>query len=189
MTRLVPCCGLALALLGAQCATGGRAGADTAAGAAAFAVVHRVLQHPRCVNCHPAGRAPLQGDDGRPHGQFVVGGDDGKGVLAMKCASCHGVQNGADPHTPPGAPGWHLPPAAMPLVFEGRSAAELAAQLADPRRNGGRSPQQILEHVERDPLVLWGWDPGPGRTPVDVPHAAFVAAMRTWIAAGCPLPR
>ena len=40
---------------------------DAAAGARAFATVARVLQSPRCQNCHPAGDRPLQGDRGRPH--------------------------------------------------------------------------------------------------------------------------
>ena len=40
---------------------------DAAAGARAFATVARVLQSPRCQNCHPAGDRPLQGDRGRRH--------------------------------------------------------------------------------------------------------------------------
>ncbi|MEJ7604146.1 MAG: hypothetical protein WKG01_40145, partial [Kofleriaceae bacterium] len=37
------------------------------AGLVAFETVRAVLQHPRCQNCHPAGDAPLQGDEGRLH--------------------------------------------------------------------------------------------------------------------------
>jgi hypothetical protein len=76
----------------------------------------------------------------------------------------------------------------MPLVFEGRSPRELAQQLADRARNGGREPAQLLDHVAEDPLVLWGWAPGSGRTPVPIPHPEFVAAMRAWVEAGCPVP-
>ena len=90
---------------------------------------------------------------------------------------------------PPGAPGWHLPARDMPLVFEGRSPAQLAQQLADPAQNGGKTMQQLLHHVTADPLVLWGWHPGDGRAPVSVPHATFVAKMQQWIDAGCPIPR
>lgn len=187
--RLAAAALLVAALVGVQCGTGAAARVHVGDGERAFATVYRVLQHPRCVNCHPAGRVPLQGDASLPHGQSVIGGADGKGVFAMKCASCHGERNGSDANTPPGAPNWHLPASSMPLVFEGRSAAQLAAQLADRAQNGGRSPEQVLEHVEGDPLVLWGWNPGPGRTPVDVPHAEFVAAMRAWVRAGCPTPR
>src|SRR5262245_10196620 len=34
---------------------------------AAFTEAFKVFSHPRCVNCHPAGDAPLQGEDSRPH--------------------------------------------------------------------------------------------------------------------------
>ena len=77
------------AVVGVQCAAPAPSAAQIADGERAFATVYRVLQHPRCKNCHPIGRVPLQGDAGRPHAQHVVGGDDGKGVFAMKCATCH----------------------------------------------------------------------------------------------------
>ena len=155
----------------------------------AFATVYRVLQHPRCLNCHPAGTVPLQGDDSRLHGQNVQSGPDGKGLYALRCANCHLDRNSPGANLPPGAPGWHLPHPRMPLVFEGRSAAQLAQQLADPAHNGNRTPADLLHHVTEDPLVLWGWAPGDGRTPVPVPHAEFVGAMRTWIEGGCQVPR
>jgi hypothetical protein len=34
---------------------------------ALFVEAGRVLQHPRCLNCHPVGERPTQGDDGHPH--------------------------------------------------------------------------------------------------------------------------
>lgn len=187
-TRVLGAAVATLALVAVQCGTTGGDGGARARGTAAFATVYRVLQHPRCVNCHPAGRVPLQGDDGRPHGQNVQGGVDGRGLFAQRCANCHFDQNGIGPNTPPGAPNWHLPHANMPLVFQDRSAAALARQLVDPMQNGGRTPFQVLQHLTEDPLVLWGWNPGEGRTPVDVPHAEFVAAVRAWIDAGCPIP-
>lgn len=181
-----------LALLGSSalfttCATGGD-GAAPAGGASAFAVVYEVLQHPRCVNCHPAGDRPLVGDDMQPHPQNVQRGPFGMGLYALRCVSCHQTQNADGAHLPPGAPNWHLPRPQMPLVFEGRTATELARQLADPAQNGGHTGDQLLRHVAEDPLVLWGWAPGTGRTPVPIPHAEFVAAMRAWVAAGCPVP-
>lgn len=179
-----------VALLSLQCAT-----TTTTAEAAArqhamtaFHIVYEVLQHPRCRNCHPAGRVPLQGDAGQPHGQNVQGGDDGQGRFALRCSNCHRDENTPGEGQPPGAKGWHLPPAAMPLVFEGRSPAQLARQLGDPTQNGNRTPEQVLDHLRHDPLVLWGWNPGEGRAPVPIPHATFVAAMRTWIEGGCPVP-
>ncbi len=158
------------------------------ASASAWRVVYGVLQHPRCVNCHPAGDAPLQGEDGKPHAQNVQRGRDGHGLYALRCETCHQTQNLAGPHLPPGAPGWHLPHPDMPLVFEGRSSHDLCRALHDPAQNGGRTGEQLLEHVEHDPLVLWGWDPGEGRASVATPHAEFVRAVRSWVDGGCDCP-
>ncbi|MBM3794080.1 MAG: hypothetical protein FJW31_08415 [Acidobacteria bacterium] len=33
----------------------------------AFSRVYRALQHPRCMNCHPAGNRPLHGNDSHPY--------------------------------------------------------------------------------------------------------------------------
>jgi hypothetical protein len=178
----------ALAGLAAQCGTTAAEAAAQSRSAKAFAIVYQVLQHPRCVNCHPFGNAPLQGDEGRPHAQNVQRGPCGDGMFAMRCQTCHQTHNLPGEHLPPGAPNWELPAPQMPLVFQGKSMAELARQLADPKLNGNRTPQMLLEHVTSDRLVLWGWDPGPGRTPVSVPHAKFVAAIKEWIDGGCAVP-
>lgn len=183
------CLALAVtALVSVQCATTGGDDAARAKSVAAFATVYSVLQHPRCVNCHPSGRSPLQGDDRSVHGQNVLGGASGLGLYALRCAGCHLDRNASGPHLPPGAPGWRLPSEKMPLVFEGRTPRELAQQLADPARNGKRSPEELLHHVREDALVLWGWTPGEGRAPVSVPHAEFVAAMQAWIDGGMQAP-
>ena len=150
-----------------------------------FDIVYRVLESPRCMNCHPKGDAPLQYDDHRPHGQNITRRSEKNGLT---CATCHRAKNGTRPGQPPGAPNWHLPPAATPMIFEGRSEAELCAQLKDPAQTGGRDLAALVEHVATDPLVGWGWDPGPGRTPVPVPRDELVRAMKAWVAAGAPCP-
>jgi hypothetical protein len=104
----------------------------------AFETVYKVLMSPRCMNCHPAGDVPLQGDDSHLHVMGPKRGVEGKGVYAMKCSNCHQETNTPGLHTPPGNPEWHLPPAAMKMVFEGKSAHELALQLLDKRRMGIR---------------------------------------------------
>lgn len=156
--------------------------------AKAFEAAYTVLQHPRCLNCHPEGDRPLQGDDHRVHTMNVMRGTDGKGLTAGKCASCHQTTNLPGENMPPGAPNWHLPSKAMPLVFENKSAGDLCRQLKDPMRNGGKTIEQIFEHVSGDPLVLWGWNPGEGRVPPPMSHAEFVRQMRTWIDKGCGCP-
>jgi len=163
------------------------ADAAQAAAVAAWDVVYGVLQHPRCANCHPGGNAPLQGDAMLVHAQNVQRGADGKGLFGMHCSTCHQTRNLESPHLPPGAPEWHLPAADMPLVFVGMSERALCEQMRDPRRNGGKTPEQLYEHMNT-PLVLWGWDPGPGRVPVPTSHDALMTAMRTWIDGGCGCP-
>ncbi len=156
-----------------------------------FAVVQRVLQHPRCQNCHIPGDAPLQFDDGRPHTMNVLRGAAGEGAPGLPCATCHASKNppasyGA--HMPPGAPNWKLPPPEEKMVFIGLSGADLCNRIKDPEQNGGRDLQAMFEHIDKDKLVLWGWNPGVGRAAVDVPHPEFSAAFRRWIDAGAPCP-
>jgi len=160
-------------------------------GLAAFAVVQRVLQHPRCQNCHIPGDAPLQFDEGREHGQLVQRGREGKGAAGLDCATCHSTANpppSYGPHMPPGAPNWHLPPPEHKMVFIHLTGAQLHKNLTNEAENGGRDLNALLDHVTNDKLVLWGWNPGVGRAPVDVPHAEFVAAFKRWMDAGAPSP-
>jgi hypothetical protein len=156
-----------------------------------FDTVKAVLQHPRCQNCHIPGDAPLQLDSGQTHLQNVLRGPDGRGAAGLPCATCHAAVNppasyGA--HMPPGAPNWHLPPPDRKMVFIGLSTADLCATVKDPKRNGGKDAAALLEHVDHDKLVLWGWDPGAGRAPVSTPHDEFVRSMKTWIDGGMPCP-
>ena len=82
----------------------------------AFIAAYKVFMHPRCMNCHPAGDIPLQGDDSRLHPQGVKRGIDGKGLFALKCKNCHQDTHVAGEHMPPGHAGWHLPPANLKMV-------------------------------------------------------------------------
>jgi len=169
--------------------------ADDAAGAA-FLDVYRVLMHPRCMNCHPIGNAPLQGDDSHPHAFRVQRGKDGKGVASVKCSNCHQPANQPGEHTPPGspdpevegAPRWQLPPARSPLTFEKKSPQELCRQLMNQSKNGGMTRAQLLHHVEADSLVAWGFQPGEGRSTPPLTHAEFVSRFRAWLDGGASCP-
>lgn len=161
---------------------------DSAASQKAFLAAYKVLMSPRCMNCHPAGDAPLQGEDSKLHAQGVKRGVDGKGVYALKCANCHQPQNSVGEHMPPGNPNWHLPPANMKMVFEGKSPRELAAQLKDSKKNGNKTMAQLIDHVTNDKLVLGGWQPGEGRALPPTSHAAFVKNFKEWIDKGAYLP-
>src|SRR6185295_16423825 len=82
---------------------------DSIASVRAFEDVYKVLMSPRCMNCHPAGDIPLQGDDSHLHTMFPKRGKDGKGLYAMKCSNCHQPTNAPGLRTPPGNPKWALP--------------------------------------------------------------------------------
>ena len=150
---------------------------DSIASVNAFMQVYKVLKSPRCMNCHPSGDVPLQGDDSHLHTMLPRRGTEGKGVYAMKCSNCHQPENTLGLHTPPGNPNWHLPPANMKMVFQGRTPAQLAKQLVNPKTNGNKTMQQLIEHAD-DGLVKAGWDPGEGRTLPPMSHEAF---KKAWI--------
>ncbi|MBV7532446.1 c-type cytochrome [Chitinophaga sp. sic0106] len=156
---------------------------DSIASVAAFGKVYKVLKSPRCMNCHPAGNIPLQGDDSHLHTMSPIRGKDGKGVYAMKCANCHQATNSPGVGTPPGNPNWALPPEDMKMVFQGKSARELALQIMDYKRNGHKNKAQLIAHA-RDTLVKAGWNMGDGRKPPPIAYKEFVAAWDEWINKG-----
>src|SRR5204862_4430669 len=121
---------------------------------ALFAELGKVLTHPRCVNCHPAGDRPRQGELGQLHQPPVERGADGHGLPAMRCSICHQQAN-FDPARVPGHPEWHLAPHDM--AWEGKTLAEICAQIKDPNRNGGRSLQELVHYLGRATLGRLAW--------------------------------
>jgi hypothetical protein len=164
----------------------------TARSVAYFAEAGKVLQHPRCLNCHPATRQPTQGEDLHPHMPLVQAGPENRGTKALPCSSCHGTQNaatlGARVKSVPGSDHWALAPASM--AWQGLSLAEICTQIKDPKRNGNRTLAQIEKHLAEDHLVGWAWHPGDGRAPAPGTQAAFGALITAWINTGayCPAP-
>ena len=156
---------------------------DSIASVKAFMQVYKVLKSPRCMNCHPAGNVPLQGDDSHLHTMAPKRGEDGKGLFAMKCTNCHQPENTAGLHTPPGNPKWQLPPSDMKMVFEGKTPHQLAIQIMDYTKNGHKNKEQLLEHA-RDTLVKAGWAMGGDRKAPPLSYTAFLNVWDTWINKG-----
>lgn len=154
----------------------------------AFMDVYKVLMSPRCMNCHPSGDVPLQGDNSQLHNGLPKRGKDGKGLYAMKCANCHQPANQPGLNKPPGHPNWHLPPENMKMVFQGRTPDQLARQLVNRKTNGNKSLEQLKKHADDD-LVKVGWNPGEGRTVPPLTHAEFKKAWVTWIEKGAYAPK
>ena len=161
---------------------------DSVESVKAFSTVYQVLMSPRCMNCHPSGNVPLQGDDSHLHTMLPKRGTDGKGIYAMKCTNCHQPQNVPGLNTPPGDPNWHLPPANMKMVFQGKTPHQLAKQIIDPKQNGNKNKEKLIEHAD-DGLVLAGWNPGEGRTLPPISHEEFKKAWITWINKGAYAPK
>jgi hypothetical protein len=153
--------------------------------AAIFTELGRVLTHPRCMNCHPAGDRPRQGDARRLHEPPVARGPDGHGTETMRCDTCHQKAN-FDPGRVPGHPQWHLAPREM--AWEGKTIAEICAQIKDPARNGGRKPEDLIAHIGKDTLVGWAWAPGYGREPAPGTQDEAGALVEAWVKSGAACP-
>jgi hypothetical protein len=153
--------------------------------AALFAEAAKVFTHPRCMNCHPAGDRPRQGDLRRPHQPPVFRGEDGFGLPALRCPVCHQQAN-VDAGRVPGDPVWHLAPGEM--AWEGKTVGQICAQIKDPARNGGRSLDEIVHHVGTDHLVGWAWAPGAGRQPAPGTQAQMGTLLDAWVKSGAACP-
>ncbi|NEU95146.1 Isoquinoline 1-oxidoreductase subunit [Bradyrhizobium uaiense] len=155
--------------------------------AAIFTELGKVLTHPRCTNCHPAGDSPRQGDISRMHQPPVTRGTDGHGVATMRCSICHQHAN-FDPGRVPGHPEWHLAPREM--AWAGKTIGDICAQIRDPARNGVRRVEDLVEHIGKDTLVGWAWHPGFGRSPAPGTQAQAGALVEAWVKTGaaCPAP-
>ena len=177
----------ALALYAARVPEGVAASSNEAASVAAFAQVAGVLNNPRCMNCHTTVAWPTVGNDSRRHPFNVMRGTDDRGAAGLRCATCHQDKN-QDAANIPGAKDWHM--ASLAMGWTGLSPGALCRALLDPKKNGGRTGEKVIEHLRADPLVLWAWTPGGKRTAPSLSHKDFIAAAETWIEQGahCPAP-
>jgi hypothetical protein len=160
---------------------------------ALFLEAAKVVTSPRCMNCHPAGDRPTQGNDMHPHEPPVARGPDGGGLPGNTCHGCHMQSNTrilAGVEAPfqsiPGHPRWGVAP--IEMAWEGKSVGDICRQIKDPQRNGGRSLDLVHEHVAHDDLVAWGWNPGPGRDPAPGTQERAGELIRAWIDAGAECP-
>jgi hypothetical protein len=164
-----------------------RTGSQTERSAALFLQMMRVLNSPRCMNCHPATNFPRQGDDGHRHLMLVARGPDDSGAPSLQCQTCHRDENTNS--GVPGAPGWQLAPRDM--AWQGLSAGELCRTILDPKK-GQQTPDTIVAHMQT-PFVQWAWDPGVDldgkkRNPPPIPSADFINLVREWVESGASCP-
>lgn len=152
---------------------------------AIFEEAGRVILHPRCMNCHPVGPHPTQGDESHLHVPPVVRGVDDQGAIGMRCTTCHQAAN-FEPSGVPGHPLWHVAPVSM--AWQTKTLTQICAQIKDPRRNGGKTLAAIQAHMAQDSLVGWAWAPGAGRAPAPGTQAQFGALVAAWIDSGAVCP-
>src|ERR1700751_3543017 len=87
---------------------------------ALFLEVAKVLTNPRCINCHPAGDRPTQGNDMHPHLPAVY-------RAVGTCQTCHTQENyrlheGANYRSIPGHPRWGMAP--LNMAWQGKTQSE-----------------------------------------------------------------
>jgi Cytochrome c554 and c-prime len=150
---------------------------------AIFAEATKVLTHPRCLNCHPAGDRPTQANDIHSHEPFVL--------RDVPCVTCHTdrnftLQERASYQSIPGHPRWLMAP--IEMAWQGKSMGEICQQLKDRDRNGGRDLALLHEHLAHDDLVGWGWEPGAGREPAPGSQALLGELIQAWIDSGAQCP-
>ena len=83
-------------------------------------------------------------------------------------------------------PRWALAPLSM--AWQGKSLGDICRQIKDKDRNGGRDLALLQEHIAKDNLVAWGWNPGAGRQPA--PGSQDIAGQLTkaWVDSGAECP-
>jgi hypothetical protein len=151
---------------------------------ALFSEVAKVITSPRCMNCHPADDRPTQGNDGHPHQPPAF-------RAAGACQTCHTSRNyalmeRASYKSIPGHARWDVAP--IEMAWQGKTVGEICQQLKDPQRNGGRNLELLHEHLAKDDLVAWGWQPGEGRDPAPGTQAQLGELVRAWIDSGAACP-
>ncbi|WP_010187815.1 hypothetical protein [Sphingomonas sp. PAMC 26605] len=154
---------------------------------ALFQEAGKVIQSPRCMNCHPRTDRPTQTDAMIPHQPLALRGPDGHGPIGgVHCKTCHGDAN-VDPAGVPGNPKWGLAPAIM--AWQGKTLGQICRQIKDPKRNGGKSLTALITHFSEDDLVGWGWHPGGGRIPAPGTQKQMGAIIKAWVDTGAACPK
>ncbi|QUS42469.1 Isoquinoline 1-oxidoreductase subunit [Tardiphaga alba] len=154
---------------------------------ALFNEAGKVIQSPRCLNCHPAGDRPTQTDRMRPHIPLVVRGEGGMGAAGgLACTTCHHEEN-FDAANVPGNAKWSLAP--IEMAWQGKTLGQICAQIKDKERNGGKDMAALVHHMAEDELVGWGWKPGGNRTPAPGTQKQFGELIKAWADAGAACPK
>jgi hypothetical protein len=89
---------------------------QTARSSALFEEMFVVIENQRCLNCHPVGDVPMQGNMMTPHQPTVVRGVGDFGAPGRRSPTCYGAENVAvttGESSIPGHSPWQLAPIEM----------------------------------------------------------------------------
>jgi hypothetical protein len=118
----------------------------------------------------------------------IHAGESRIGAETMLCSTCHAYREGTGNDLPHMAPqvamNWQLAP--VEAHWFGQSSEEICNQLRDPDRNGGRTMDEIAEHLNHDLILHWAWSPGGGREPAPYSLQEHVNDILIWGVAGFP---
>ncbi len=151
---------------------------------ALFQEAGQVIEHPRCMNCHPRSDRPTQTAAMRPHMPWVTRGPDDGGAPTLRCSTCHHDAN-FEPSGVPGNPKWKLAP--IEMAWQGKTLGEICRQILDPSRSH-MTKAELLHHMAEDELVGWAWHPGGNRAPAPGSQAEFGTLIKAWLEAGAACP-
>lgn len=157
----------------------------TARSVALFEEAARVIEHPRCMNCHPRTDRPTQTEAMRPHTPWVTRGADGGGATTLRCSTCHQAEN-FEASGVPGNPKWRLAP--IEMAWQGQTLGNICRQLLDPARSH-MTREELLHHMAEDELVGWAWHPGANRKPAPGTQEAFGSLIKAWLDTGAACPQ
>lgn len=152
---------------------------------ALFEEAARVIEHPRCMNCHPRTDRPTQTEAMRPHTPWVTRGADGGGATTLRCSTCHQAEN-FEASGVPGNPKWRLAP--IEMAWQGQTLGNICRQLLDPARSH-MTREELLHHMAEDELVGWAWHPGANRKPAPGTQEAFGSLIKAWLDTGAACPQ
>jgi hypothetical protein len=74
------------------------------------------------------------------------------------------------------------------MAWQNKSVGDICRQLKDVKRNGGRDLAALQEHIAKDNLVAWGWNPGEGRQSAPGSQEAAGKLVQAWIDSGAECP-
>ena len=83
---------------------------------------------------------------------------------------------------------WDNVVAPLEMSLVGKSPHAICEQIKDPKRNGGKTLAQIVDHNAHDELVAWGWAPGHGREPAPGTQRQFGDLVAAWVNTGAECP-